>query len=262
MTTLPLYQIDAFADKPFSGNPAAVCPLESWLPDPVLQSIAEENNLSETAFFVTCDDGYHIRWFTPVDEVDLCGHATLATAYVIFNELGDSTSELTFASRSGTLRVRRQGGLLELDFPSQPPEPCDIPDAIARSFNNIEQCLAGEDYMVVLGSQDEVIQAAPDFQALATLDRRGVIVTAEGEDVDFVSRFFVPKLGINEDPVTGSAHTQLTPYWAGQTGKAELRARQVSKRGGDLICRLNGDRVHIAGRAVKYLTGQISISTS
>ncbi|MEW9797469.1 PhzF family phenazine biosynthesis protein [Alteromonas sp. CYL-A6] len=257
---LPLFQVDAFASQPFAGNPAAVCPLDDWLPDHVLQAIAEENNLSETAFFVACEGGFHIRWFTPVAEVDLCGHATLAAAFVIFTEFDTAHNELVFQSRSGPLKVTRDGHRLVLDFPAQPPTLCAVPDAITRAFAaEPVACLAGEDYLVVFDSEDAIRAAAPDMAALASLDRRGVIITALRNDNAFVSRFFVPKLGISEDPVTGSAHTQLTPYWAAQTGNTDFIAHQLSRRGGELHCSIKGDRVLIAGQAVKYLTGTITI---
>ncbi len=257
---IPIYQIDAFADRVFTGNPAAVCPLQEWLDDAVLQAVAQENNLSETAFFVPEDEGYHIRWFTPVAEVDLCGHATLGTAYLILHELEPSLDRVTFRSRSGTLSVNRKGDTLAMDFPAQPPKPCDMPPAIPEALGTAPmEVLASEDYFVVLPKQEDVAATQPDFMRLRDLGLRGIIVTAKGNQVDFVSRFFAPKLGIDEDPVTGSAHCALTPYWANRLGKSRLRAQQLSKRGGTLYCEDRGDRVVIAGKAVKYLEGHITI---
>jgi predicted PhzF superfamily epimerase YddE/YHI9 len=257
---LPIFQIDAFASKLFEGNPAAVCPLEKWLPDKLMQSIAAENNLSETAFFVPKDDGYHIRWFTPVAEVDLCGHATLATAYVIFEELGRKQETITFNSRSGPLAVSSKDKWLVMDFPQQPPVACAVPDEIVAAFDRPPvECLRSEDYLIVMDHEEDVKSAMPDYAPLRKLDLRGVIITAKSASYDFVTRFFAPKYGIPEDPVTGSAYTQLAPYWAGQLGLQCMKARQVSLRGGDLICELVGDRVHIYGRAVKYMEGTISI---
>ena len=257
---LSIYQIDAFASKPFEGNPAAICPLEEWLPDDILQAIASENNLSETAYFVPGDNGFYIRWFTPTQEVKLCGHATLATAYVLFNELGCSGDVIKFDSKSGPLNVRRQGEWLEMDFPSQPPEPCDIPQGIANAFKHRPiACLSAEDYLVVFEQEQEIAGAAPNLFELSQLDLRGVCISAPGEHYDIVTRFFAPRYGINEDPVTGSAYTQLVPYWAQRLGKTHIRARQISPRGGDVNCELKDDRVVIAGKAVKYLEGTIEI---
>jgi len=257
---IPIYQIDAFANKPFEGNPAAVCPLQSWLSDEVMQSIAAENNLSETAFFVPTQNGFHIRWFTPVAEVDLCGHATLASAYVLFNFLGFEESTIAFESKSGLLKVSKNENLLVLDFPAQPPSPCATPDEIVSAFKHQPvECLKSEDYIVVFNDEDEVASAKPDLTALSKLDLRGVIITAKSSKYDFVARFFAPKYGINEDPVTGSAYTQLVPYWSNALGANKLHAKQISSRGGEVFCELNGDRVGIAGTAVKYLIGEIEI---
>lgn len=259
---LPIYQIDAFANKPFEGNPAAICPLQSWLPDKVMQSIAEENNLSETAFFVPTKNGFHIRWFTPVAEVDLCGHATLASAYVIFTFLGFEENTINFESKSGLLKVVKNESLLVLDFPSQPPIPCKIPDEIISAFKcQPVECLKSEDYIVVFRDEDEVNSAQPDFGALSRLDLRGVAITSKSTKYDFVARFFAPKFGINEDPVTGSAYTQLVPYWSNILGITKLHAKQVSSRGGEVLCEVIGNRVNIAGKAVKYLAGEIEIKT-
>lgn len=257
---LQLFQIDAFADHVFSGNPAAVCPLESWLPDATLQAIAEENNLSETAFFVTVGDRYELRWFTPVAEVDLCGHATLATAHVIYGRLASDEPVLRFQTRSGELRVTRDGDLLTLDFPAQPPSRRAIPDRLAEALGCAPaELLAADDFVVVLDSEAEVRALNPDFTALKAFDTRGIVVTAPGEQVDFVSRFFAPRYGIPEDPVTGSTHCELVPYWAERLEKTVMRARQLSRRGGELLCRLQGERVFLSGRAVTYLEGEIEI---
>ncbi len=259
---IPLYQVDAFADRPFTGNPAAVCPLDAWLPDSLMQSIAAENNLSETAFFVPEGDGYGLRWFTPATEVDLCGHATLASAHVIFRFLAPERDEILFQTRqAGVLRVTRDGDLLALDFPSRPAEPCPMPEGLAAALGRVPaSVLAARDYLCVYDSADEIAALTPDFAALARLDRFAVIATAPGNDgSDFVSRFFAPARGVDEDPVTGSAHCTLIPYWAARLGKTRLDARQVSRRGGRLTCALKGDRVSIGGHAVLYLIGTIEI---
>ncbi|MDQ6969839.1 MAG: PhzF family phenazine biosynthesis protein [Mariprofundus sp.] len=259
---LIVYQIDAFAKHVFEGNPAAVCPLPEWLPDALMQRIAEENNLSETAFFVPTETGFHIRWFTPTLEVDLCGHATLAAAHVLFHELAYEQDNLVFESRSGLLHVAKKGALLELDFPIQPALACETPEQILHAFG-IEPvaCLKGVDYIVVFECEDDVFSAEPKLQLLKELDGRGVIITAasDASQYDFVARFFAPNYGIDEDPVTGSAYTQLAPYWSQRLGLKTLRARQLSSRGGDVWCELNGDRVFIAGKAVKYLQGGIEV---
>jgi len=257
---LKLYQIDAFANKPFEGNPAAICPLDNWLPDALMQSIAAENNLSETAFIVPTDKGYHIRWFTPLREVDLCGHATLASAYVIFNILGYQKDEILFDSKSGVLAVQQKGDLLELDFPSQIPVACAVPEQIRKAIQaKPAECLKAADYIVVVEDEASVINANPDMALLSQLDLRGVAITAKSREYDFVVRFFSPKHGIGEDPVTGSVFTQLIPYWSDKLGKKQLRAKQVSARGGEVECLLAGDRVKISGRAVEYLVGTIYI---
>lgn len=256
---IALYQIDAFAGKPFEGNPAAVCPLEAWLPDELMQSIAAENNLAETAFVVATDNGYHIRWFTPTTEVKLCGHATLASAYVLFNILDYNKPQIIFDSLSGPLVVKQNGDWLKMDFPAQPPQPCDTPTAIVEAFGQTPAaCLMAEDYIVVFDNEDAIRTAQPDLAKLKQLDLRGVAITAQGKEYDFVCRFFAPNYGIDEDPVTGSAFTQLVPYWSGALNKSALTARQVSQRGGDVNCRLAGDRVIIAGTAVRYLSGTIN----
>ncbi len=258
--SLAMYQIDAFAERAFEGNPAAVVPRTSWLPDGLMQAIAAENRLSETAFFVPEGRGFRIRWFTPETEVKLCGHATLAAARVVFEELKWERKEVVFESLSGPLTATRDGKWLTLDFPSQPPERCDAPEALAtglgvRGF----ECLRSEDYVAVLAGEEEVLAIRPDHGALARLDRRGVIATAPAADEgrDFVVRYFAPALGIPEDPVTGSAYTQLAPYWAERLNRTRLRARQVSARGGDVFCELAGDRVLISGATVIYMRAQV-----
>jgi len=257
---IALYQIDAFASKVFAGNPAAVCPLGGWLEHGLMQAVAQENNLSETAFFVPLDQGYHIRWFTPAAEVDLCGHATLASAYVVFTYMDPSRTRVTFQSRSGPLTVSREGDLLAMDFPAQPPAPCDAQPALVEALGiDPAEVLRCEDYFVVLPSEKDVRSVDPDMGLLKKVDLRGVIITAKGEESDFVSRFFAPKYGVNEDPVTGSAHCALIPYWSEKLGKKDLLARQVSRRGGELFCKDKGDRVVIAGRTVAFMEGTISL---
>ena len=259
---ISLYQIDAFASKLFEGNPAAVCPLDEWLSDELMQSIAAENNLSETAFFVPKGNGFHIRWFTPTSEVDLCGHATLASAYVLFNILGYKRERIAFDSKSGFLLLSKDNDRIVLDFPAQPPVPCDVPEEIVKAFN-VEpiECLKSEDFIVVFENETDVELANPDFNQLITLDLRGVAITAKSDRWDFVARFFAPKYGIPEDPVTGSAYTQLVPYWTIKTGSKRFRVKQVSARGGELICEMVDDRVLISGKAIKYLEGKINIET-
>lgn len=261
---IPLYQIDAFAidGQPFSGNPAAVCPLSEWPPDGLMQAIAAENNLSETAFFVPEGEGYRVRWFTPVTEVDLCGHATLASAYVVFRWLTPGRSSVTFETeKAGPLTVGRNGDRLALDFPARPPVACAMSEPLVAALGKRPAALvAARDYLAVYDNADEVAGLTPDFGAIAALDRFAIIVTAPGKDaVDFVSRFFAPAQGVNEDPVTGSSHCTLIPYWAERLGKTRLEARQLSRRGGALSCELHGDRVTIAGRAALYLEGTITI---
>ncbi|MGQ9369651.1 PhzF family phenazine biosynthesis protein [Azospirillum sp. ST 5-10] len=262
---LPIYQVDAFADRVFAGNPAAVVPLEGWLPDERLAAIAGENNLSETAFFVPAGDAYELRWFTPAVEVDLCGHATLASAFVIDRVLGrGGAGPLSFRTRkAGTLTVARDGDRYVLDFPSRPPEPAADPHPEllpALGGPAPRAVLAARDYLVVYDDADAVRSLRPDLGRLAGVDRFAVCVTAPGDGgVDFVSRFFAPGRGVPEDPVTGSAHCMLIPYWAGRLGRARLEARQVSARGGALACELAGDRVKIGGSAVLYLEGHILV---
>ena len=260
---LTLYQIDAFADRPFEGNPAAVCPLDEWLGDDLMQAIAAENNLSETAFFTETKEGYHIRWFTPVTEVDLCGHATLASAYVVFNLLKCPKDQITFTSRSGRLTVTQKGEWLEMDLPTQTPLPCETPQQILDAFDvTPAACLKAEDYIVVFDDETSVLNADPNFSLLSQLDLRGVAITAQSDRYDFVTRFFAPKYGINEDPVTGSTFTQLIPYWAERLGKTAFAAKQVSKRGGEVNGTFAEERVIISGKAAKYMVGKIEIPVS
>jgi PhzF family phenazine biosynthesis protein len=261
MKTLSIFQVDAFTTQLFGGNPAAVVPLETWLPDETMQRIAMENNLAETAFIVREAEGYHIRWFTPAVEVDLCGHATLASAYVYFSEIGHSAPSISFRSRSGVLTVQRNGNELTLDFPVDELREVPLTAELTAPFS--ETPLAAfkgkTDYMLVFASESEIAAMVPDLSRIHVLDARGVIVTAKGNDADFVSRFFAPQAGINEDPATGSAHTSLTPYWARQLGKKTMKALQLSARGGSLTCTDEGSRILIAGECRFYLRGQIFI---
>jgi predicted PhzF superfamily epimerase YddE/YHI9 len=287
---IPIYQVDAFTSEVFSGNPAAVCMLNSWLEDKVLQGIAAENNLSETAFLVRNPEGFDLRWFTPVTEVALCGHATLASGFVLFSCLKWKGDVIRFRTRkSGQLTVARRGDLLEMDFPARPAHATNPPPGLNEALgaenpprspftkgdnSPLSEKVGGgdwgpsqaravfgsaEDIMVILDNEQSVRVLQPDFAALSRVECRGVIVTARGERSDFVSRFFAPRVGIPEDPVTGSAHCVLIPYWAKILGKKELHAFQVSKRGGELFCEERGERVRIAGKAVLYLEGTISI---
>lgn len=257
---IPLYQIDAFTGRLFRGNPAAVCPLEEWLEDEQMQAIAAENNLSETAFFVRRGEGYQLRWFTPKVEVDLCGHATLASAFVILSYLEPAREEVRFETRSGELVVRRNGDLLAMDFPAREPWRCECPVTLSQALGKPPlEVWEARDYMAVYESEDEVRALAPDMGALVVVGHFAVIVTAPGREADFVSRFFAPAAGVPEDPVTGSAHCTLVPYWARRLGKTQLQARQVSARGGELFCVYRGERVTIAGRAVRYLEGTIHL---
>ena len=257
---LPLYQIDAFSSDVFKGNPAAVCPLSEWLPSETMQAIAAENNLSETAFFVPKGDDYAIRWFTPVSEVKLCGHATLGSAYVLFNILGYENDVILFDSKSGTLKVTKQDDLLTLDFPKQPPVPCETPLAIIAAFD-VEpvECMVSEDYIAVFENEADIESANPNLEQLKKLDKRGLIITSKSVRYDFVARFFAPNYGIPEDPVTGSAYTQLAPYWESKLGKKQFKAKQVSSRGGEVYCEVVGDRVLISGKAAKYMEGKITL---
>lgn len=257
---IPIFQIDAFANEVFRGNPAAVCPLDHWLDDTCLQAIAAENNLAETAYFVAEGGAHRLRWFTPKQEVDLCGHATLASAYVIFQYLKPEAMAVTFNSQSGPLYVSREGDLLCMDFPARAPVACSASETLSGALGvPPREILCSRDYLAIYDSEEDVRALRPSFEALKTLDRLGVIVTAPGKASDFVSRFFAPGAGIPEDPVTGSAHCTLTPYWAKRLDKTKLRALQVSERGGELSCELKGNRVSIAGRCVRYMEGTIYV---
>ncbi len=260
---IPLYQVDAFADHLFAGNPAAICPLESWPDDGLLQSIAGENNLSETAFFVPAGEGFRLRWFTPKKEVILCGHATLASAWVLFEKLSWPGESIPFDTQSGRLLVTREkDGSLTLDLPADPPKPVqETPEGLRECLGvlPVEIRKGKTDYLYVLERESGVRDLRPDFDRMARLEMRGLIVTAPGDETDLVSRFFAPAVGINEDPVTGSAHALLVPYWARRLGKNSLGARQLSARGGSLQCELRGDRVRISGRCQLYLEGTIQV---
>ena len=260
---IKLYQIDAFTDQVFSGNPAAVCPLDHWIPDDLMQKIAMENNLAETAFYVRRDHVFEIRWFTPTVEVDLCGHATLAAAHVLFQHENFPAKEITFHShRSGGLMVYKQNEFLTLDFPADRLEQVDLSPELSAGFSvTPREVYKGKtDFMLVFANEGEISSMKPDMKAVAAIPGcRGVIVTSKGDAVDFVSRFFAPQSGIDEDPVTGSAHTTLTPYWTNRLGKTELTAMQLSGRGGKLLCKCVGDRVHISGKACTYMVGEISV---
>ncbi len=259
---VPIFQVDAFSDRLFGGNPAAVCPLREWLSDATMQAIASENNLSETAFFVPEGDVFRLRWFTPGREVDLCGHATLASAHVIFRHLEQGRSEVEFLTRSGSLTVSYVDGRLMMDLPSYPARPVDPPAGLFEALGGEPEAVLKANYVMVVYRDETAIRALrPIFDVM---DRHGLdeaLVTAPGTDCDFVSRFFAPGFGILEDPVTGSAHCALTPYWSDRLGKNQLHARQVSVRGGELFCELRGERVVIAGDAVTYLVGTVSTQT-
>jgi len=260
MNKQSIYQIDAFADKVFSGNPAAVCVLESWLSDETMQKIASENNLAETAFVVNAGEQFLIRWFTPDVEVDLCGHATLASAFVLQRFFYPNQTLFPFYSdRSGSLPVSYENEVFTLDFPADDLEEITIPAALTEIFNNkAKQCFKGKtDYLLIFENEEEILAAKPNFNNLVKVECRGVIISSKGNDVDFVSRFFCPAVGVNEDPVTGSAHTTLTSYWAKVCGKNILTARQVSARGGNLTVEYLDNRVKISGKGVLYLTGEI-----
>ncbi|MVN91054.1 PhzF family phenazine biosynthesis protein [Mucilaginibacter aquatilis] len=259
---IPIYQVDAFTSDLFGGNPAAVCPLQDWLPEATMQNIAAENNLAETAFFVKTQNGYHLRWFTPELEIDLCGHATLAAAHVIFTELNYTGSLIHFETeKAGILTVSKNGERYTLDFPSRPPHPAEMPDGLLEGVNGKipKAVLRSRDYFLVYENEQDIVDMKPNHIALAKVDTIGVIVTAPGKDADFVSRFFAPGAGVPEDPVTGSAHCNLIPYWAERLDKTELHAYQLSARKGELWCELKGDRVLMSGNAVTYLKGDIYI---
>lgn len=260
---LEIFQVDAFCAEPFGGNPAAVIPLERWLPDDVLQRIAEENNLSETAYFVRNGETYDLRWFTPTVEVDLCGHATLASAYVLFEQLGEQAHVLRFNTRSGELRVSRGAdGLLAMDFPAKQPVAVDIPKGLleALGLSDARQLYRSDDFVLMIDDASLLDPLKPDFVALSTFDVRGIAVTAPGRGFDFVTRWFGPRVGVNEDPVTGSAHTSLAPLWAERLGKASLSCEQGGARKGQLFCEVPGNgRVIISGHAALYLRGHVFI---
>ena len=257
---IKLYQIDAFTDRPFAGNPAAVCPLDDWPDDATLQAIAAENNLSETAFIVPNDEGYHLRWFTPAVEVPLCGHATLASGHVVLNHLRPGTDAVAFETLSGPLHVRRDGDRLKMDFPALPPEPVEPPPGLVESIGGAPvEILKANYYMLVYANEEEIEVLTPDFNSLGRLEGVNVMATAPGREVDFVSRFFAPAAGINEDPVTGSAHCMGAPYWVMKLDKSVLTARQISERGGDLVCELIDDRVHLTGACAFYMEGTITL---
>ena len=260
MSKLPIYQVDAFTTHLFRGNPAAVVVLDEWPADEVLQSIAAENNLAETAYVIPGSDPRPLRWFTPPMEIDLCGHATLATAHVLFQHHFPALQRVSFHTRSGTLSVERDGGVLAMDFPSRPAQPVTVTDALtgALGLKPMEALLA-RDLLAVFESEDQVRSLRPDLARVAQLEGMAVIASAPGDAVDFVSRFFAPKAGVPEDPVTGSSHCTLIPYWAKRLGKTTLSARQISPRGGELRCELRGDRVLIGGAAVEYLQGEIQV---
>lgn len=254
------YQVDAFADRLFSGNPAAVVPLDDWLPDGLMQAIAAENNLSETAFLVPEGGGWGLRWFTPLAEVDLCGHATLASAHVLYRHHGVDAPELAFATRSGTLRVRRDGDGYAMDFPARTPQAIAAPEGLAAALGATpREVLLGGDLLAVFDDEAAVRALAPDMAALLALPGRGLVATAPGQRHDFVSRFFVPRVGVPEDPVTGSAHCLLAPYWAARLGRNELRAYQCSRRGGEVACTVAGDRVLLSGQARTFMTATLHL---
>ncbi len=266
MTNLSLFQVDAFADKPFEGNPAAVVPLESWLPDDKLLAIAAENNLAETAFFVAVDQGYELRWFTPSIEVPLCGHATLASAHVLYAHLGYDGADIRFQTKSGELTVSREGDLYAMDFPANPARPTMASDALTEALGaKPVMVLKGKNFLAVFDDMHAVAALTPDLARLTTFSveaKMGVIATAPGDEGlgwDCASRFFAPHVGIAEDPVTGSAHTTIVPFWAKRLGKPDITARQISKRGGTLFCTADGDRVIMRGRAADYLVGTITV---
>jgi len=263
LMTLPIYQIDAFTHQRFSGNPAAVVPLQQWLSDTQMLNIAAENNLAETAFIVPAKDkvDFELRWFTPAVEIDLCGHATLAAAYTLFQHLGFNGRQVSFSTRSGVLMVSQEGDRLTMDFPARAPEKKPVPIEIlqALGIDSVQYSGLSRDWLLELNDEQSVADLNPDFSQLKRVSDQAVIVTARGEQYDFVSRFFAPGFGVDEDPVTGSAHCTLTPYWAEVLGKPELQARQISSRGGDLTCRLDEDRVFMTGHATTYLIGSIEI---
>lgn len=257
---LPIFQVDAFSRRVFGGNPAAVCPLPGWLDDAVMQAVAAENNLSETAFFVRQGDDYAIRWFTPAVEVDLCGHATLASAHVVFTVLEPERGAVRFLSASGALDVTRAGELLVLDFPARAPRRCEPPAGLSAALGATpREVWSSRDLVVLFERESDVRALRPDMAALARLHAAGVCATAPGDACDFVSRFFAPAMGVAEDPVTGSSHCTLVPFWAARLGRTQLLARQVSARGGELHCEARGERVRLGGYAARYLEGFIDV---
>lgn len=258
---LALYQVDAFTNKIFGGNPAAVCPLDKWLPDAVMQKIAAENNVSETAFFIPKDGDYELRWFTPTTEVDLCGHATLASSYVLFEILKYHEKTLRFHTRSGVLSVEKTAEGFKMNLPADKPQETEVTPLLTRAVGvKPIQAIKGKNIlMAVISSESELRSLIPEIYTVMQVHRHGLIITAKGDQVDFVSRSFFPNMGINEDPVTGASHTLLTPYWSTKLGKTSMKAQQLSKRCGDLQCTLVGDRVEISGQAVLYLSGEIEI---
>lgn len=257
---IPYYHVDAFTNTLFKGNPAGVCPLDTWPDDTLLQAIAKENNLSETAFLVGKNNTYELRWFTPVVEVDLCGHATLAASFVLYTLLNAGDGPLHFSTRSGELTVSREKDLFFLDFPSRTPSALSCPELLSRGLGATPAATyLSRDILAVFNSEEEIRALKPDFTLLSKLDCLGCIVTAPGLQVDFVSRFFAPSVGINEDPVTGSAHCTLIPYWAERLHRTTLTGHQVSNRGGELLCQLKGNRVRIGGKAALYMTGALEI---
>jgi len=258
-----MYQVDAFSDRVFGGNPAAVLPLQEWLSDELMQKIAIENNLSETAYFVKNENGFHIRWFTPDFEIDLCGHATLASAYIIKTYLEPSIEVISFSTqKAGPLKVTCKDGMFTLDFPSRIPQPCNPPEELFPSLgiDHAVEVLKSRDYFVVVEDEDALMDVQPDYTLMRKLDTIGVIVTAKGKSAEVVSRCFYPGIGFQEDPVTGSAHCNIIPYWSEKLGKNKFFAKQLSKRGGEIWCELKGDRVLIGGKAVEYMTGNIDPS--
>ena len=263
MSRIKIFQVDAFTSDLFAGNPAAVCPLDNWLPDEVMQSIAFENNLSETAFFIKKNKNFFIRWFTPKVEIDLCGHATLATAHVLFSEMNIKDNQIEFYTKKGeTLNVVRSKGILNMNFPSH--EPNVVNQNLEEISNALGLCPTFFLYrnygLAVFKNEEEIIKIAPNYNVLENLSYNGIIVTAPGQNFDFVSRFFGPKLGIKEDPVTGGAHTELIPYWSKRLNKKDMIAKQLSKRGGELYCSYLGDRVTIGGKAITYMQGELLLN--
>ncbi len=255
---IPFYQIDAFTSKVFGGNPAAICPLENWLPDETMQAVAAENNLAETGFFVGNGDAFDLRWFTPEIEVDLCGHATLAAGHLLFNHLAFKSDQINFHTKSGILKVTRNNDLLALNLPSRKPATVETPQQLIDGLGKTPaEVLKSRDYFAVFENEQEVLSIQPDFDILEQLDCLGIIITSAGQTSDFVSRFFAPKAGIPEDPVTGSAHCSLVPYWSEKLNKTDLHALQLSKRRGELFCQNLGKRVSIAGQSVTFATGTI-----